>query len=147
MFLLCLIKNTAEAQAQLDQLPEPWRSALKRVLDHPPAAPVDRTITHGERLPIAGGLVVIGTPGHTPGHISLYHQPSRTLIAADALTVEDGRLLGPSAGQTHDMPLALRSLLALSEYDIDSVVCYHGGLYRDTNSRIRERIAEIARGG
>jgi glyoxylase-like metal-dependent hydrolase (beta-lactamase superfamily II) len=111
-----LIKNTAEAQAQLDQLPEPWRSALKRVLDHPPAAPVDRTITHGERLPIAGGLVVIGTPGHTPGHISLYHQPSP-------------------------------SLLALTEYDIDTVVCYHGGLYRDTNSRIRERIAEIARGG
>ncbi|MDF2661886.1 MAG: hypothetical protein K0Q94_4677, partial [Paenibacillus sp.] len=43
--------------------------------------------------------------------------------------------------------LALRSLLALTEYDIDTVVCYHGGLYRDTNSRIRERIAEIARGG
>lgn len=141
-----LVKNTAEAQARLDDLPEPWRSALKRVLDHPPTATVDRTIAHGEQLPIAGGLVVVGTPGHTPGHISLYHRPSRTLIAADALTVEDGRLLGPAPDQTHDMTLALRSLEALAEYDIDTVVCYHGGIYHGSSHSIRQRIAEIARG-
>lgn len=45
------------------------------------------------------------------------------------------------------MSLALRSLLALTEYDIDTVVCYHGGIYRDNCHGIRERIAEIARGG
>jgi len=45
------------------------------------------------------------------------------------------------------MPPALLSLLALTEYDIDTVVCYHGGLYRDGSGSIRERIAEIARGG
>ena len=32
-----------------------------------------------------GGLEVIETPGHMPGHISLYLKDSKTLICGDAL--------------------------------------------------------------
>src|SRR6478735_5724306 len=41
---------------------------------------VEREMTDGEVLPIAGGLRVVHTPGHSPGHVSLLHEESRTLI-------------------------------------------------------------------
>lgn len=86
---------------------------------------------------------MIHTPGHSPGHLSLYHHDSRTLIAADALTVQDGELQGPTPSATPDMELALSSLNKFSEYEIDTVICYHGGRYRGDANR---RIAELAEG-
>ena len=50
-----------------------------------PAVEVSTELQDGQLLPIAGGLQVIHTPGHTPGHISLLHQPTRVLITGDAL--------------------------------------------------------------
>jgi glyoxylase-like metal-dependent hydrolase (beta-lactamase superfamily II) len=41
------------------------------------------TVTDGDRV---GSLRVIGTPGHTPGHLSLIDTRDGTLIAGDALT-------------------------------------------------------------
>ena len=32
-----------------------------------------------------GNLKVIHTPGHTPGHISLYHSEDRTIFGADSI--------------------------------------------------------------
>lgn len=46
---------------------------------------VDRALVEGELLPLAGGIRVIHTPGHTPGHISLLHEPSGVLITGDAV--------------------------------------------------------------
>jgi glyoxylase-like metal-dependent hydrolase (beta-lactamase superfamily II) len=142
-----LIKLTPEAIAQIDSIlpanvPEEWRRAFKAVLENPPKAQVDRTVADGEELPYCGGIIVINTPGHTPGHISLYHKPSRTLIAGDALIVSDGQLLGPVAEQSSDIETAMKSLKKLAAFDIHTVICYHGGLYND---RVNQRIAELAR--
>lgn len=46
---------------------------------------VTRGLTDGEVLPLGGGLKIIHTPGHTPGHISLLHMPSQTLITGDSV--------------------------------------------------------------
>lgn len=46
---------------------------------------VTKTVRDGEMLPIAGGLQVIHTPGHTPGHVSLLHLSSGTLITGDSV--------------------------------------------------------------
>ncbi|PWV95174.1 glyoxylase-like metal-dependent hydrolase (beta-lactamase superfamily II) [Paenibacillus cellulosilyticus] len=37
-----------------------------------------------------GSLTVISTPGHTPGHIALWQESSRTLIAGDAMQTRGG---------------------------------------------------------
>ena len=37
-----------------------------------PRVRVTRLVDDGELLPVRGGLTVIHTPGHTPGHICLY---------------------------------------------------------------------------
>jgi glyoxylase-like metal-dependent hydrolase (beta-lactamase superfamily II) len=69
---------------------------------------------------------------------------AKVLIAGDALNIEEGRLIGPRPQFTADMDSALRSLKKLARYDIESVICYHGGLYSgDAN----QRIAGLAKGG
>lgn len=141
-----LLKHTPEAIVAAESMipphvPEEWRHAFLSVLSHPPKGRVDQILADGDKLPFAGGITVIHTPGHSPGHLSLYHQYSRTLIAADALTVRDGELQGPLPSSTPDMKLALSSLTKFSAYEIDTVICYHGGLYRGEANR---RIAEIA---
>lgn len=46
---------------------------------------VGEELTDGQVVPVAGGLRVIHTPGHSPGHVSYLHQESGTLITGDAI--------------------------------------------------------------
>jgi len=121
---------------------EERRQAFRTALEHPPTAQVDLILTDGEVMPCCGGITVIATPGHIPGHLCLYHQPSKTLIAGDALTVVDGQLQTSPFDMEHEE--AFRSLAKLAQYDIATVICYHGGLYAGD---INQRIAALAHGG
>lgn len=46
---------------------------------------VDNALHDGQLLPVAGGLEVIHTPGHTLGHVSFLHKPSGVLITGDSV--------------------------------------------------------------
>src|SRR4051812_8626378 len=48
--------------------------------------PVDQALNDGDRLDLAGGVRVIYTPGHSPGHVCLFLERSKVLISGDALT-------------------------------------------------------------
>lgn len=48
------------------------------------ALQIDNHISDEETLPVAGGLTVIHSPGHSAGHVSLLWQDSRLLIVGDA---------------------------------------------------------------
>jgi len=123
-----LIKGDPKTQEKrLALIPPERREALLKLMQNPPKAPVDRTLADGEEL---DGLVVIATPGHTPGHICLYHQPSKTLVAGDALRVVSGRLVGPAEHNAHDINEARRSLKKLEMFPVATVICYHGGRFR-----------------
>jgi glyoxylase-like metal-dependent hydrolase (beta-lactamase superfamily II) len=132
--------DKAVASLPADISPE-WRSAFRKTLENPPHAQVDRIVNDREELPESGGIIIINTPGHTPGHISLYHKSSQTLIAADAMIVKDGKLLGPVPEYSVDYLQAMKSLKAFTEFDVKAIICYHGGLYTDN---VNQRIAEIA---
>lgn len=84
---------------------------------------------------------MIFTPGHTPGHICLYLNQSKTLITGDALNVIDGQLVGPKAEFSSDIVLAKKSLKKLTHYDLETIICYHGGVYKDN---INQRLLELA---
>lgn len=45
----------------------------------------DGTVADGDLLEGSDGLRVIHTPGHSPGHIMLLHEPSSTLFTGDAV--------------------------------------------------------------
>ena len=102
---------------------------------------VDKTVDDGEVLPYCGGITVIFTPGHTPGHICLYLKQYKTLITGDALNVVEGQLVGPNKEFTPDMDMAKKSLKKFSQYDVETVICYHGGIYKDN---VKSRQLELA---
>lgn len=135
-----------QLEAQMSSLPEDRRQQAKTLYEGLKASypnyriQVDRTIADGEELPYCGGITVIFTPGHTLGHICLYHEPSKTLIAGDALSVQGSSLVRVSALFTYDPQAATESLRRLARYDIETVICYHGGLFEGNAS---QRIAEL----
>jgi len=133
----------AQFMEQLNSMPEEQREIMKALFENPPRASVDETRADGEEVPYCGGITVIHTPGHTPGHICLYVKESKTLIVGDALNIMDGELVGPNPQNTQDMDSAIKSLKKFTRYDIENVICYHGGLYtKDPNQRIAELTKE-----
>ena len=137
-----LVKLSGDTSHGLENLPEEMRKAFLSVFENPPTSTVDIPLQDRGELPFSGGIAVIHTPGHTTGHICLYHRDSRLLIAGDALVVHQGKLYGPVPDHAEDIGLAYASLHKLLAFDIEKVVCYHGGLYHGGNSRIEEIIRE-----
>jgi glyoxylase-like metal-dependent hydrolase (beta-lactamase superfamily II) len=86
----------------------------------------------------AGPARVVPTPGHTPGHVSIYLPEAKFLVAADALTADSNGLAGPRPEMTEDMDEAIASIARLGELDIDATLCYHGGYVAAGSDRIRE---------
>ena len=72
------------------------------------------------------GLQIIGTPGHTPGHISVFDESAGFLVAGDALNEAGGMVLGPNASFTADMGTANASVQRLAERQFETVVFGHG---------------------
>lgn len=90
---------------------------------------VDQELSDEEFLPFFGGIQVLHTPGHTPGHACFYLRADKVLVAGDALNVENGALKGPNPIHTLDMELAGQSLQKLAHYEIQAIATYHGGKY------------------
>jgi glyoxylase-like metal-dependent hydrolase (beta-lactamase superfamily II) len=132
-----LVKIVRNAAHNIDSLPREMQEAFKRILENPPTAKVDRLLADGETLPWCGGIDVLHTPGHTPGHICLYVRAAKLLIAGDALVAGGGKLYGPVPEHAADIRAAYDSLKKLLDYDIEKVVCYHGGLAEEGTGRIR----------
>lgn len=85
---------------------------------------VHRLLEAGDMLPEAGGLRVIGTPGHTAGHVCFYLEREGILFAGDALMHRDGELSLPSPNFSQDQVQVVRSLAALRALRFDT--CYFG---------------------
>lgn len=133
-----------QAEASLDALPDaekPGAESFIRFLQSVEPAAVDRAVSHGEKLPWCGGIEIVHTPGHMPGHISLYLAASKTLIAGDAVVIEEGKLAIANPAYTLDMDAAIRSIQLLLDYDIERIVCYHGGrFHKDAGQALRQLI-------
>src|ERR687898_2476086 len=135
---LRLLKPSPE---MLEQRPQ-----MREVLERLEPVGIDEYVEDGTRLDLAGGTKVISTPGHTPGHISLYLERSKVLIAGDALRAERGSLNGPNPSMTLEMGTAIQSLRTLADLEIDTIVCYHGGVVsEDANGQLRRVIQEASR--
>ena len=107
-----------------------------------PPVDVDVELVDGVAFRTAAGpMEVAYTPGHAPGHLALYLPEAELLLAADALTADDEGLAAPSEQYTPEMGKALDSAERLAEYDIDRILCYHGGVVDADGDRIREVVA------
>jgi glyoxylase-like metal-dependent hydrolase (beta-lactamase superfamily II) len=121
------------------------RPQMREVLERLEPVGIDEYVEDGTRLDLAGGTRVISTPGHTPGHISLYVERSKVLIAGDALTAQRGSLNGPNPSMTLEIRTAIQSVRRLADLEIDTIVCYHGGVVsEDANGQLRRVIQEAS---
>ena len=101
--------------------------------------PVEEQLVDGQLLDVAGGLRVLHTPGHSPGHVSLLHEPSRVLITGDSIWNMRGRMTWSVPMFCTDAALSRRTAEVLGELDYDIAAFTHG-------PEIREDAREAVRG-
>jgi glyoxylase-like metal-dependent hydrolase (beta-lactamase superfamily II) len=91
-------------------------------------ARVDQLLDDGEELPIAGGLRVVATPGHTPGHISLYLPAFKVLFCGDSMEAggRDGRLRRAPTVRTWDEAKAKNAVKTHKALGAEIVCPGHG---------------------
>lgn len=101
---------------------------------------VNNPVADGETLACCGGVVFIHTPGHTLGHTSLYLTQKKILITGDIIQIKDNQLAPAPKATIIDYAASAQSIRKLAQYKIDTLLCYHGGLYcaKDINQRMLE---------
>lgn len=100
---------------------------------------VDEELTDGQVIDSGGGLRVIHTPGHTPGHVALLHEPSRVLITGDSIWNMRSRMTWPLKMLCTDAAMTRETAHVLAELDYDVAAFSHG-------PEIREQAREAVRG-
>lgn len=101
--------------------------------------PVTRRLAGGETIDTLGGVRVLHTPGHTPGHLSLLVPDLSLLLAGDMLRVEEGRVVRPPAMYGWDLRIAEETIREVAALGFDAMLPYHGDfLPHDAAERIRE---------
>lgn len=130
--------------------PEPGEPQDKLRGSFPGAATTPtRTVSAGDRV---GSLEVIASPGHTPGHVSLYDSRDGTLYAGDAFSTLGGvataakpRPWFPLVGMaTWHKPTALESARALRALQPSRLAPGHGKVINDPDAAME---AAISRSG
>jgi glyoxylase-like metal-dependent hydrolase (beta-lactamase superfamily II) len=103
-----------------------WLTGLVGRMGYRPVSP-DQTesVAEGQNLQILGNLRVLATPGHTPDHLSFYHESHGVLFAGDALFNVGGLRTTPRF-LSHDPAAARTSALRLLALAPAVIACGHG---------------------
>lgn len=106
-----------------------WKIGLRPIIINVPPVMVDEPFEHDDDR--IGPLIVIRTPGHSPGSTSFYWSETRTLFAGDALVTWPRFEMGWQ-GLTEDYAQNVRSLQRLADlfenrgWEIHAFACGHG---------------------
>jgi glyoxylase-like metal-dependent hydrolase (beta-lactamase superfamily II) len=103
---------------------------------------VGEVLSDGQVLDIAGGLRIVHTPGHTPGHVSLLHEDSGVLITGDAIFNMASRMRWPLAAICTSARQNKQSAHVLGELDYSLAAFTHGPEIREG---AREKIRAFLR--
>jgi len=107
------------------------------------------TLNDGDRIK---SLLVVATPGHTPGHASFLDTRDRTLIAGDAMQTLGGIAVAGTfkplfplpALATWHKPLALQSARTLRALEPSQLAVGHGRVIVNPGQQIDQAIATLA---
>lgn len=137
-----------QAERSLEVLPPehlPWARQFVQQLKQIKRIQPEGTFTDGEW--IEEEVQVIATPGHTKGHVSFYIPSEQTVIACDAVVVENESLNIANPQFTLDLPKAVQSVDLLKTLKPEKLICYHGGVVReDVDEKLQELIEKYGQG-
>jgi glyoxylase-like metal-dependent hydrolase (beta-lactamase superfamily II) len=124
-----------------------------------PRGPIDvsqwlQSLPDDGSVPGMPGWQWIHTPGHTPGHVSLWREADRTLIAGDAfvttaqesayaVAIQRPGVHGPPMYYTPDWQSARTSVQRLAELEPEMVVAGHGPVM--DGAEMRNELQTLAR--
>jgi glyoxylase-like metal-dependent hydrolase (beta-lactamase superfamily II) len=94
---------------------------------------VDKLLEEGQVLPVLGGLHVVGSPGHSPGHRSFFAPSAGILFCGDSMR-SDGKkgLRGSRSRNNWDQSLAEASVARQAELGARIICPGHGPVVRET---------------
>ncbi|HVM71086.1 MAG TPA: MBL fold metallo-hydrolase [Anaerolineales bacterium] len=108
----CVFASPVEAQAMADghaSRPLKPRNVLLKLLFglmtslfKAPPAQADELLSDGQILPVLGGLRVMETPGHTPGHVSFFAPSAGILFCGDSIVSGENGLRGSTGSNNWD---------------------------------------------
>jgi glyoxylase-like metal-dependent hydrolase (beta-lactamase superfamily II) len=99
-------------------------------------AKVDELLSDGQVLPVLGGLQVVYTIGHTPGHVSLYASATKILFSGDSIVAERNGTLRCSRGMnTWDEAKAQAAVKIQAALGAEIVCPGHGPVVREANGK------------
>ena len=143
-----LEKPVIQGEMPIPRGPDDKKTGLARFISMPettmPGTPVHRVVEDGEILPeVLGGLQVVATPGHAPGHLAWWQPAQRILFCGDTIfRLPNLRL--PFSFFTVDMAENKRSIARLAALDADIVCFGHGKpLVENTAQSIRGFSAKV----
>jgi glyoxylase-like metal-dependent hydrolase (beta-lactamase superfamily II) len=93
------------------------------------------------RVPHAAGWEWMLTPGHSPGHVVLYHPAERLLIAGDHVLPRISPNIGADLYAENPLADYLASLARLRDLPVDLVLPSHGAPFEDLAGRIDAIVA------
>ena len=96
---------------------------------------VDEILTDGQILSILGGLQVVETPGHAPGHLSFYATSVHVLFCGDSMKSNDKGLRASRSRNNWNQALADDSVRKQSTLGAQIVCPGHGPVIREANGR------------
>ena len=110
-----------------------------------PGVAVGERLTDRQVLDVGGGLRIVATPGHTPGHVSLLHERTGTLITGDALFNVRQLRFSPRPLCT-DFRLSRQTAHVLGELEYERVAFTHGTeITDDAREAVRGFLSEVDR--
>jgi glyoxylase-like metal-dependent hydrolase (beta-lactamase superfamily II) len=114
------------------QPPKPLNRLMYKLFAGP-AHPVDRALEEGDEI---AGFQVLHTPGHAKGHLALWRESDRVLIAGDVLNTQHPFLMKrglrePPEVFTPDVAENRRSIKRLAELEPSLLLVGHGPPLRD----------------
>ncbi len=92
---------------------------------------VDEILREGQKLDVLGGLEVLETPGHTPGHISLFSPSTGILFVGDSIVSRDTGLAGSLPANTWDQVKATESVRRQAVLGAQVICSGHGPVVKD----------------
>jgi glyoxylase-like metal-dependent hydrolase (beta-lactamase superfamily II) len=96
---------------------------------------VDEMLADGQVLAVLGGLQVVETPGHSPGHLSFFIPSLRALFCGDSMKSNDKGLRASRSRNNWNQSLAEASVRKQAALGAQIVCPGHGPVAKDASGR------------